>query len=159
MPRKSDLVYTTLTRFSTILGGIVLRAYTKRIPRIELYRLSRPRIESTKFEELTLAVLFAYRRTNLCNGGRLRHDSSLYPYKAKIDIYIPFNLKRFPFIICLARGEHTHTPPPPSQVPQRLRQQLLLSLSEIPDISALTARVTREFAYEQDYPPEKRWIR
>jgi hypothetical protein len=57
-----------------------------------------------------------------------------------MNLFIPKNLERFPFLMMLLRGSHTHYPPPPNRLPIDIANDAL-SLIREHDLLTLTARM------------------
>jgi hypothetical protein len=54
-------------------------------------------------------------------------------------MFIPGSWDRFPFLILVCRGNHTHFPPPPTKLPGSIRAQIVEAITPRDSIS-LTAR-------------------
>lgn len=57
----------------------------------------------------------------------------------KIDLFIPWAWNRFPFVLLVCRGNHSHFPPPPSKLPSLITKEITDAILEH-DILSLTAR-------------------
>jgi hypothetical protein len=47
---------------------------------------------------------------------------------------------RYPYIIVVSRGSHTHHPPPPSRLPEEIKEDIIEVLQTIPNLLDTTAR-------------------
>ena len=59
---------------------------------------------------------------------------------ARLDIYLPFNMSRYPYIILIARGNHSHHPPYPTRLPLHIANDIISALRQS-DILAQTPRI------------------
>jgi hypothetical protein len=57
----------------------------------------------------------------------------------KFDIFIPVYWDRFPFVILVTRGSHTHHPPRPEKLPADIAEQVVEAIKE-QELLSLTAR-------------------
>jgi hypothetical protein len=55
------------------------------------------------------------------------------------DLYIPCVWERFPYMLLIARGSHTHFPPPQTKLPKAIREEVM-SVIQKHDASTLTTR-------------------
>jgi hypothetical protein len=70
-------------------------------------------------------------------AGRTLHYKKC---KALFDLYIPTNWHRFPFIILIARGNHSHYPPPPTKLSSTIADEIMELIKE-QDLLSLTPRM------------------
>lgn len=61
--------------------------------------------------------------------------------EVKYDIYLPVNVKRFPFYMLSIRRAHHHIPPPPKTIPKDILNALNSTLIARDDLLHLTARI------------------
>ena len=59
--------------------------------------------------------------------------------QVRFDFFIPLYWARFPFIIMVTRGSHTHHPPLPEKLPKDIAQQVISAIEE-QELLSLTAR-------------------
>jgi hypothetical protein len=59
--------------------------------------------------------------------------------KVKFDLYIPVNWARFPFLMLVTRGRHTHHPPYPEKLPRKIAEQVIAAIKE-QELLSLTSR-------------------
>lgn len=57
----------------------------------------------------------------------------------KFDLYIPCVWDRFPFLLLVCRGSHSHAPPQPTKLPHDVSQEIIDAITT-QDIQGLTAR-------------------
>jgi len=70
--------------------------------------------------------------------GRVKYYNGC---KAIWDLYIPFNMARFPFTCLVARGSHSHHPPQPSRLPIHIANDFITSLKQSENcIASMTPR-------------------
>jgi hypothetical protein len=59
--------------------------------------------------------------------------------QVRFDIYIPVDIQRTPFYIIRAQGQHTHPPPLPTRLPQKIRDDITHAINAM-DLMSLTTR-------------------
>src|SRR5581483_9288340 len=70
-------------------------------------------------------------------AGRTKHYKKC---QATFDLYVLPKWERFPFIILVTRGNHSHYPPPPSKLPTDIANEVI-DLIKQQDILSLTPRM------------------
>lgn len=60
--------------------------------------------------------------------------------KAKIDVYVPQNMNRFPYICIVTRNHHSHHPPPPTRLPQDIANDVVEVLQQ-GEVLGMTTRM------------------
>jgi hypothetical protein len=61
--------------------------------------------------------------------------------KAKLDVYIPKNTTRFPYICIVARNNHSHHPPYPTRLPKDIAQDVVNVLQD-GEVLGMTGRMS-----------------
>lgn len=72
---------------------------------------------------------------HLRGEGKLKHYGCLVQF----DLYIPSTWNRFPYMLLIARGSHSHFPPPSTKLPHTIREEVMSVIRKY-DASTLTAR-------------------
>jgi hypothetical protein len=88
------------------------------------------------FTAYTLSMLNMYSAFDHPQG--LGHTQLHKKCSVRFDLYIPLKWSRFPFLLLVARGRHTHHPPYPTKLPKNIADEVIEAIKqqECLDLSA-----------------------
>lgn len=69
-------------------------------------------------------MIFLLDTVHLFQGLTQRIELKRVSCSVEFKMLTPLNLQRFPFVILISKGIHTHPPPPPSKTPTCIKSEL-----------------------------------